>query len=83
VKKRPLESGALKGVPVDVAGLPAPDGPLTETARAAIAACITQSCGVSLAEALVIQARVAAEFLNSAACREGRVGMEYQRIIVV
>jgi enoyl-CoA hydratase/carnithine racemase len=83
VKERPLESGVLQGVPVDVAGLAAADGPLTETARAAIASCITQSCGVSLAEALVIQAKIAAEFLNSAACREGRVGAEYQRTMAV
>ena len=79
LRKRPLESGRLDGVPSDAAGLAAPDGPLDRTARGSIMDCIQHSCGVTLAEALPLQAKIAAEFLNSKACREGRVGAEYAR----
>jgi len=46
-----------------------------------LAACITQSCGVALPDALPLQARIAAEFLASPACREGRVGAEAARVM--
>jgi enoyl-CoA hydratase/carnithine racemase/3-hydroxyacyl-CoA dehydrogenase len=83
LRKRPLESGRLDGVPSDAAGLAAPDGPLDRTARGSIMDCIQHSCGVTLAEALPLQAKIAAEFLNSKACREGRVGAEYARTMNV
>jgi hypothetical protein len=83
LKKRALAIGPLQGVPADASGLPAADGPLTETARAAIAACIRASCGATLAEALPLQARIAAEFLHSKPCREGRVGVEFERTMRV
>jgi len=82
IKRRPLEAGRLD-VATEAAGLPPADSRLTETARAAIASMIRQSCGVPLAEALPLQARIAAEFLNSGPCREGRVGAEYARINAV
>ena len=44
---------------------------------------IQASCGVSLVEALPLQARLAAEFLASRACRDGRVGAEYARTMLV
>jgi enoyl-CoA hydratase/carnithine racemase len=77
----PLATAALERVPVDPADLPAADGPANEHARGAIAACISQSCGVALPEALPLQAKIAAEFLASAACREGRVGAEAARVL--
>jgi enoyl-CoA hydratase/carnithine racemase len=81
--RRPLQAGKLDGVAAEVSGLAPADSPLTETARAAIAECIRRSCGVTLAEALPLQARIAAEFLHSKACREGRVGAEYARTMAV
>ncbi len=81
--KRPLEAGALAGVPSDGAGLPPADGPLTQAARDAIAQCIAKSCAVPAADALALQAKLAAEFLASKACREGRVGAEYARVMSV
>jgi enoyl-CoA hydratase/carnithine racemase len=77
----PIVAGALERVPVEASELPAADGPANEHARAAIAACIRQSCGVPLADALPLQATIAAEFLASPACREGRVGAEAARVI--
>jgi enoyl-CoA hydratase/carnithine racemase len=80
VTRRPLAVGKLEGVPTD-AGLPAPDGPAETRARAAIVDCVQRSCGVPLTEALPLQAKIAAEFLASAACREGRVGAEAARTL--
>lgn len=79
--KRPLETGALAGVPVEVAGLPAADSADVEAGRAAIAGCIAQACAVPAADALALQARIAGEFLASKACRAGRVGAEYARVM--
>jgi hypothetical protein len=80
VALRPLATGNLEDVPTD-AGLPAPDGPAEARARGAILDCIQRSCAVSLAEALPLQAKIAAEFLASAECREGRVGAEAARTL--
>ena len=81
VTRRHFEPGRLEGVPSEIAGLAAADGPGTEAARAAIVACVRESCAAPAAEAMEIQARRAAEFLASAPCREGRVGAEYSRIM--
>ncbi|NOT33889.1 MAG: enoyl-CoA hydratase/isomerase family protein [Candidatus Eisenbacteria bacterium] len=79
--RRPLELGALNGVPTDVAELEAAEGPAMAAGREAIARCVARSCAVPAAEALALQAQLAAEFLASAACREGRVGAEAQRVM--
>jgi enoyl-CoA hydratase/carnithine racemase/3-hydroxyacyl-CoA dehydrogenase len=81
IARRGLESAALRGVPAEVSGLAPPDDPLTAAARAAIMQCVAQSCAKPAAEALPLQARLAAEFLASKTCREGRVGAEYARIM--
>jgi hypothetical protein len=44
---------------------------------------MSRACAVSAKEAQGLQARFAAEFLASAACREGRVGAEYTRTMAV
>ena len=77
--KRPLEAAALEGVPVDVPSLAAADTPARVAGRVAIARCVAQSCALPLADALTLQALLAAEFLTSKPCREGRVGAEWQR----
>jgi hypothetical protein len=73
----------LKGVPNDASDLPPADGPANEQARARIMACIQASCGASLAEALPIQAKHAAEFLASRACKAGAVGADYMKTMAV
>ena len=45
--------------------------------------CIADSCHASASEALMVQARHAAEFLASPACRAGRVGAERARTMSV
>ncbi len=79
--KRALETAALEGVPVTVASVAAADTPATEAGRKAIAQCIAESCELPADEALTLQALLAAEFLNSKACREGRVGAEWARVM--
>src|SRR5262249_42537507 len=83
IKRRGFEAGRLEGVPLDVPTLPAPDGPLTIAGREAIAACIRDACGAPASEALEIQAKHAANFLASTPCREGRVGAEFARTMLV
>ena len=83
IVRRGLESGALAGVPATVATLAPADDPLVEAGRAGIVACMTASCGKPAAEALPLQAKLAAEFLASKACRDGRVGGEYARVMAV
>jgi hypothetical protein len=79
VRRRGFEAGKLDGAPAEVAGLAPADGPATVAARAAISQCIARSCGVPAHEAIEVQAKLAAEFLASPACREGRVGAEFSR----
>jgi len=79
--RRPLESGPLAGVPGDVAGLGAAEDEGTAAARRAMVQCVQQSCAKPAAEALDLQARLAAEFLASPACRAGRVGAEAARVM--
>jgi enoyl-CoA hydratase/carnithine racemase len=77
--RRPLVAGKLEGVPVGPAGIPEADGPATAAGRAAIAACMAATCAAGAGEALEIQAKLAADFLASPACRDGRVGAEAAR----
>lgn len=83
IPRRGLETGPLAGLSTTVASVPAADDPLVEAGRAGIAACVAQSCAKPEAEALKLQARLAAEFLASKACRDGRVGAEYARVMAV
>ena len=48
-----------------------------EEGRRAIMACVTGACGTTVAEALEVQARQAAEFLAGPACLRGVVGAEF------
>jgi hypothetical protein len=83
IARRGLETGPLSGVPTSVASVPPADDPLVEAGRAGIVACLTQACAKPVAEALPLQARLAAEFLASKACRDGRVGADYARVMAV
>ncbi|HEY6865906.1 MAG TPA: hypothetical protein VI792_01545 [Candidatus Eisenbacteria bacterium] len=80
IARRGLEKAPLAGVRSDVAGMAPADSPLTAAGRAAIATCVTESCAVDAAQALPLQARLAAEFLASQPCRDGRVGTEAARV---
>jgi enoyl-CoA hydratase/carnithine racemase len=83
IARRGLETGPLPGVPTSIPSVPPADDPLVAAGRAGIVACITQSCAKTAVEALPLQARLAAEFLASKACRDGRVGAEYARVMAV
>lgn len=76
---RGVETGALQGVPTDVADLPEADSPATEATRKAIVECVQASCGVPLAEALDVQAKISSEFLCGPIAKKGSVGQEYAK----
>jgi enoyl-CoA hydratase/carnithine racemase len=76
---RPVEREVLAEVPRPPDDLAAPETPATEEARRAILECIEHSCRVPLAEALEVQAKHSAGFMQSTACRKGRVGAEARK----
>ncbi|HWR83152.1 MAG TPA: enoyl-CoA hydratase-related protein [Candidatus Deferrimicrobium sp.] len=63
--------------------LPNADNQAVEAARSAIADCIRQSCAVPLSEALTVQAKMAGHFMADKYCRQGRIGSEAVRTMVV
>jgi enoyl-CoA hydratase/carnithine racemase len=83
LERRSLEVGALDGIPDSVGALPEADSPATEEARAAILECARRAGGAPLAEALDIQARLAAEFLAGPTCRAGFVGADFAKTMRV
>ena len=83
IPERSVETGAMDGVPTNVSDLPPADSEGSEMARRAIMACVQDACGSTLADALALQARHAADFLASPACRRGLVGAEYKRVMSV
>lgn len=82
ISRRPLQEGAVTGVPTEVAGL-ATGEPALEAARKAIVDCVQGSCAVTLAEAIDVQSRHSADFMVTDACRGGRVGGEAKRTLDV
>jgi len=82
VARRPLEEGAVAGVPTEVPGL-AMGEPAVEAARKAIVDCVQGSCAATLAEAVDVQSRHSADFMVTDACRRGRVGGEAKRTLDV
>lgn len=83
IHPRGLQTDPLEGVPTELGDAPEAGTPGEEHARRAIMSCIQDACSAPLGEALSIQARHAADFIASPACREGRVGAEYARTMSV
>jgi hypothetical protein len=79
---RSLDEGVLEGIPADV-GVSASDNPATEAARKAIMESVRSSCSVPLSEALDIQAKHSADFTITSSCREGSIGAERARTMLV
>jgi len=82
VPMRKLDEGILEGIPADV-GMSVSDNPATEAARQAIMETIRSSCGVGLPEAIELQAKHSADFAVTSFCREGSVGAEHSRTMIV
>ncbi len=82
VTMRKLDEGMLQNIPADV-GVPVSDSPATEAARAAIMQTIRDSCGAPLSEAIEVQARHSAAFTVTSFCREGSIGTEYLKTMMV
>ena len=81
--RRPVADGALAGIADEVPNLPDADSPQMEAGREAIMGCVKASTEVGVAEALEVQARIAAEFLAGPVCRKGVVGGEYAKTMRV
>ena len=79
---RKLDEGVLEGIPTDV-GISVSDNTAKEAARKAIMDSIKNSCGVPLSEALDIQARHSADFMVTSSCREGSIGAEHEKVVMV
>jgi enoyl-CoA hydratase/carnithine racemase/3-hydroxyacyl-CoA dehydrogenase len=79
LKQRPLEQGALKGLPGDPGVSPSGD-PSMEAARKAIFDNVIQSCTATLADAVEVQARHSAGFMTSKPCRKGAIGSMASKI---
>ena len=82
VPMRELDEGILQGIPVNV-GVAVSDSPATEAARKAIMHSIRDSCGVALSEALDVQAKHSADFTVTSFCREGSIGAEHLKTMMV
>jgi len=80
--KRDVNENALDKISFDIK-LQAPDNPGIEAARKAIIETIRDSCGTNLKEALTIQAKHSAEFMISDACKNGKIGAEFKRLMDV
>ena len=81
--RRAVVQDALDGLPGEVGGLPPADSRESEAARVAIMACIRGACGASLSDAITIQSRHASDFIASQPCREGIIGSEYMKTMLV
>ncbi|MBI4676351.1 MAG: hypothetical protein HY748_02085 [Elusimicrobia bacterium] len=74
--RRKLRAGGLKGMRLTDGGGHGPGGPAVLAARKAILDCVRESCAKPLPEALLVQARLCADFMGSDLCRKGGIGAE-------
>jgi enoyl-CoA hydratase/carnithine racemase len=81
--RRPVEAAPLEAMVVGAPNVPDADSPLMEAGREGIMACVRASTQVSLAEALDVQAKMAADFLNGPVVKKGAVGSEYVKTMRV
>lgn len=82
LKLRKLNQAALD-IPSDVPGSKPSGNPVIEAGQKAIWDCIRASCGVSLAEALEIQAKHSAGFMITKSCQKGQIGSDFKKVMKV
>ena len=75
---RKVEEGPLSGLP-DIGSLEAADDPAMEKARKAIFDTICASTGTKLSDALDVQAKCSADFMQSKHCLNGVIGAMYKK----
>ena len=81
--RRKVEAAALAGVPTTVPGLPAAESAAQEAARKAIMDCVKGGCGVPLAQALDVQAKISGDFMVTPTCMGGVVGTDFQKTMKI
>ena len=79
---RRLDEGPLQGVSPD-AGVPVSDSPATQAARKAIMRIHPGLLQRSVVEALQVQAGYSAEFTVTSFCREGSIGAEHGKTMML
>ncbi len=79
---RSLNVGKLEDIPADTDLAPS-DNRATQAARQAIMESIRDCCGVRLSEAIGIQARHSADFIVTSHCRDGTIGGDFAKIMLV
>jgi enoyl-CoA hydratase/carnithine racemase len=80
--RRKLNENALEQISFEIK-LQVPENPGMESARKAIIDTIRDSCCTDLTNALKVQAKHSAEFMMSDACKNGRIGTEFKRVMNV
>jgi len=80
--KRELNQSALKEISFEIK-LQAQENPGMEAARKAILDIVRESCSVDLNEALTIQAKHSANFMISKFCKQGKIGIEFKKVMNV
>jgi enoyl-CoA hydratase/carnithine racemase len=83
VKRRTFTEGRLPGVTAKVGGLTPATNAGMEAGRRAILDTVERSCGATLSEALMIQAKASADFMISTPCLNGVVGMAYAKSLEI
>ena len=79
VERRSLKAGPIEGVAENVGPLRAAGSPGGAAARRAIVETARAACALPRDEALDVQARHAGAFIGSAECREGQIGMAFEK----
>jgi len=82
IQERPLQVETMK-VPSEAPGLPPSDNPMMEKARKSIMDCVQAACGVSISQALEIQAKHSAGFMLTRECRRGTIGASAKKVLDV
>lgn len=81
--RRPVEEGPLEGLGAWMPSVADADSPQMAAGREAILACVQAATEVGAAEALNVQAKIAADFLAGPVCARGAVGAEYAKTMKV
>lgn len=80
---RKVEEGILKEIPKEISGIKSPEDPATEAARKAIFETMQDSLGTTLPEALQVQSKHSAEFMTGNYCKEGIIGTEFKKTMLI
>ncbi|MBC8465985.1 enoyl-CoA hydratase/isomerase family protein [bacterium] len=79
---QPVEQGAFD-ISIEAPSIDPSGNPSIEAGRKAIMDCMKASCGVTLSEALEVQAKHSAGFMLDKACQRGVIGSNYYKVMKI